>query len=642
MKSTDPYVSKINLLYYPSNFSTSSNVISSLPYEYDEVILFIIDGLREDLVTLSLDHLDECVQEDEEEIEKCYRLKLKNIYEKNSNFTSFESTSFSIQEYEKREKNKKNKKINLPYNKFSFLHYLLLEYPSQSLLYKLSTPPPTVTLPRLKAIMTGSPPPLTDMYNNLSVDEDEIGETVKKTNGFCYNEDNLIDQFINKYIKNNSSSSLNIYGDNTWYKLFPTCLSSSSFSHSLDTHDTDSADLLILKQYFTKILSQKKGKVEKKEEIEEMVRSNNEKDLTILHFLGIDHLAHTFSLSHPSISNRILRYNFLLELLVDYIQGNNSNLNFDFLNFEEDLNESYELKEIFDNLKINVKNEEKNKANNDENKKKTLLLVLGDHGLTNEGEHGGSSPSETSSVLFIFSNIPFLPLHQSTKSSNYFLNRKLNFQENNQEKNATEDKNSLYPLYSVINILKTPLEVSQYDLLPTLSRVLHLPLPFNNIGKIIPELFFSPSNSNELFSISFSKSFLQLEEINKNSIQIWKFLLSSFYQKNSSQIFIDLENIYERIKKFYIENEIDSNHSLIIYQFLYKELKVLSQNLDRNYSKKLGNIYQELLLALMDHSELLFNYLNSEEIESKEEEIKLKKTFHHYNNFFNEVNTFIR
>jgi len=33
----------------------------------------------------------------------------------------------------------------------------------------------------------------------------------------------------------------------------------------------------------------------------------------------------------------------------------------------------------------------------------TLLLVMGDHGMTRSGDHGGDSPDEVNSALFVYS-----------------------------------------------------------------------------------------------------------------------------------------------------------------------------------------------------------------------------------------------
>ena len=46
-----------------------------------------------------------------------------------------------------------------------------------------------------------------------------------------------------------------------------------------------------------------------------------------------------------------------------------------------------------------------------------ILFVFGDHGMTDSGEHGGASPEETDSGLFIYSPKPIFPV-QCVSSSN--------------------------------------------------------------------------------------------------------------------------------------------------------------------------------------------------------------------------------
>ncbi|KIM60289.1 hypothetical protein SCLCIDRAFT_1217073 [Scleroderma citrinum Foug A] len=95
----------------------------------------------------------------------------------------------------------------------------------------------------------------------------------------------------------------------------------------------------------------------------------------------------------------------------------------------------------------------------------TLLVVLGDHGMDHAGNHGGDSVLETSSAVWIYSK--GAPL-----------------------------SGSLTPLPADITPYTTfpgaPIPhrfIQQIDLLPTISLLLGLPIPFNNLGSIIPELF---------------------------------------------------------------------------------------------------------------------------------------------------------
>jgi len=88
-----------------------------------------------------------------------------------------------------------------------------------------------------------------------------------------------------------------------------------------------------------------------------------------------------------------------------------------------------------------------------------LYVLFGDHGMTNSGDHGGSSEEETDSALFIYSKSPIDI--GSTVST------------------ATGEAGAG----------QSPRMTSQVDLVPTLSLLLGLPIPFSSLGSILPELF---------------------------------------------------------------------------------------------------------------------------------------------------------
>lgn len=131
------------------------------------------------------------------------------------------------------------------------------------------------------------------------------------------------------------------------------------------------------------------------------------KDWTVLiaHFLGVDHIGHKFGANHPEMALKLLDLNKVIT------------------NVTKDLGEN------------------------------DLLLVFGDHGMKEDGGHGGGSLEETNSALFAFSK------------SNVF--------------------------YKNIDI------VNQIDLVPTLSVLLGVPIPYQNLGTIIPT-FFNDSQAYEL------------------------------------------------------------------------------------------------------------------------------------------------
>lgn len=93
----------------------------------------------------------------------------------------------------------------------------------------------------------------------------------------------------------------------------------------------------------------------------------------------------------------------------------------------------------------------------------TLLVVLGDHGMDSKGNHGGDSDMEVASGLWIYSKGPALsPI--------------------------LTDSTAL-PTYTFPGSARPLRHVNQIDLTSTLSFMLGLPVPYNNLGTVIPECF---------------------------------------------------------------------------------------------------------------------------------------------------------
>lgn len=96
----------------------------------------------------------------------------------------------------------------------------------------------------------------------------------------------------------------------------------------------------------------------------------------------------------------------------------------------------------------------------------TLLVVLGDHGMDIRGDHGGDGELETSPGMWIYSK--GVPLASSALS---------------------EIPVSLLPTTTFPGTPVAHRHIQQIDLVPTLSLLLGLRIPFNNLGAVIPELF---------------------------------------------------------------------------------------------------------------------------------------------------------
>lgn len=91
----------------------------------------------------------------------------------------------------------------------------------------------------------------------------------------------------------------------------------------------------------------------------------------------------------------------------------------------------------------------------------TLLVVMGDHGMDVKGDHGGESDDEVEAALWMYS------------------------------KKRIFGRGSDVPATPPATAKERP--VGQIDLVPTLSLLLGMPVPFNNLGQPIEEAFLSSS-----------------------------------------------------------------------------------------------------------------------------------------------------
>ena len=89
----------------------------------------------------------------------------------------------------------------------------------------------------------------------------------------------------------------------------------------------------------------------------------------------------------------------------------------------------------------------------------TLLVLCGDHGMNDAGNHGGSAEGETSPALIFMS--PKLKTIPTTSAC------------------PSKPRRSSFDYYATIE---------QSDIAPTLAGLLGFPIPLNNIGVFIPHL----------------------------------------------------------------------------------------------------------------------------------------------------------
>lgn len=88
----------------------------------------------------------------------------------------------------------------------------------------------------------------------------------------------------------------------------------------------------------------------------------------------------------------------------------------------------------------------------------TLLVLCGDHGMNDGGNHGGSAPGETSPAL-VFVSPKFVQYSQGLDSPI----------------EPVQD----FDFYD---------KIEQSDIAPTLAGLLDFPIPLNNLGVVIPRI----------------------------------------------------------------------------------------------------------------------------------------------------------
>jgi phosphatidylinositol glycan class O len=175
-------------------------------------------------------------------------------------------------------------------------------------------------------------------------------------------------------------------GDDTWTSLFPG-LFDGNMTHPFDSfnvEDLHSVDQGVIDNLFPYLHASNVSRW----------------DVLIGHFLGVDHVGHRVGPSSDTMAAKLTQMNDVLTQVVDQLPQD------------------------------------------------TLLVVLGDHGMDQRGDHGGDGVLETSAGVWMYSNSqPIIP-----------------------------------------SVHKTP-RINQIDLVPTLALALGLPIPFNNLGTVIPDLF---------------------------------------------------------------------------------------------------------------------------------------------------------
>ncbi|KAJ2376878.1 major facilitator super transporter protein [Coemansia sp. RSA 2607] len=191
---------------------------------------------------------------------------------------------------------------------------------------------PTVTMPRIKALMTGTVPNFLDAVLNIA--ESDTSSSLKF-------QDNLLWQLKNQ------GKTINMFGDDTWLRLFPDIFSRTDGTSSFFVTDTVEVDNNVTRN----------------------VRPELERDgwdVSIFHYLGLDHIGHLAGPDSPLMRPKQKEMDQVVQEILEIVT-------------EKDMK----------------------RMGADSSAKPTLFVLLGDHAMNEIGNHGGNSQLETSTV-FVF------------------------------------------------------------------------------------------------------------------------------------------------------------------------------------------------------------------------------------------------
>ncbi|GAA5981293.1 hypothetical protein JCM10908_004056 [Rhodotorula pacifica] len=227
-----------------------------------------------------------------------------------------------------------------------------------------------------------------------------------------------------------------LVGDETWLNVYPRGLGGQGVWQdglvwpydSFDVEDLDTVDHGV-RQHLLELL---------------MPTKQRDWDIVIAHGLGLDHAGHRFGAEHRETTRKLQETNRLLEDVVERMSDD------------------------------------------------TLLVVVGDHGMTDRGDHGGDSREEVDAALWIYSKKPVIDHSWFRRTLDSPQHPLASLYANAKDAHDLGDRFDL--VWPDKALLSPSRSVSQIDLVPTLSLLLGLPIPFGNLGVPIPELFFRTSS----------------------------------------------------------------------------------------------------------------------------------------------------
>jgi phosphatidylinositol glycan class O len=291
-------------------------------------------------------------------------------------------------------------------------------------------------------------------------------------------------------------------GDDTWLELFrPEHFAAGiSVYPSFNVRDLDSVDHGV-RQHLTSSL-----------------QHPDQWDMLIGHFLGVDHAGHTFGVESSAMARKLEEYDADIRTMIAAMKA-------------------------------------------DQSFNSTLLIVMGDHGMTKNGDHGGCTAEETDSFVLVLHPWANADVGGWIDHSELFSPRRT-FQEEYES-------------------------MPQVNFAPTIALIFGLPIPFGSVG-YVPRRFWEIANANPMNSLSDSKScatmgFTNVSErieeqyyhvLKVTSAQVWRYLHHYAGATSNHFSIADwslLSDLYDSANKENISSRVATKH---LMNFMHTAAKI--------------------------------------------------------------------
>ena len=324
--------------------------------------------------------------------------------------------------------------------------------------------PPTTSQQRVASIISGSLPNFIEAAFNFAMIE------------------SIQDNFLKQAKTILGPKGIYFFGDSIWATLFPSILSNET---TLTTDEKNEDDLYAFEQknvhtdysFHIYDLDTVDRNIIKRVSpfLNHYATSSMPPFMLICHFLGVDHCGHKHGPNSRFMSDKLDELNSFLDFTKSRLG------------------------------------------------KSALFCIFGDHGMTDNGDHGGSSLKEITSGLILFARTPLnildsiekilYSLPKNTASAEYLLlefeSLKTFFEKLASIRASTFIEHDFSGLSRFIPRSSIQRKISQVDFGVNICLLTGLPIPFSSLGMIVPEFYFTVDPSSIFSSVDRPSSEVQ-------------------------------------------------------------------------------------------------------------------------------------